>query len=148
MSIYVRDAAGSRKKIGGVGLPGPAATINGVNTLTVTGGRNIDLEQSGTDLTVHALVPGQNLLRNADFRQPVNRNGRGEYVGSWSWAIDGWTVVDQSKLAVKDGYLHFSFSKLNPWFLAQTAGVGVADGDTYTFSVFYKSDCKVRLVLD
>ena len=45
MSIYVRDAAGSRKKIGGVGLPGPAATINGVNTLTVTGGRNIDLEE-------------------------------------------------------------------------------------------------------
>ena len=96
MSIYVRDAAGSRKKIGGVGLPGPAATINGVNTLTVTGGRNIDLEQSGTDLTVHALVPGQNLLRNADFRQPVNRTGNmsgaghGPSMGGQLWTSPSW----------------------------------------------------------
>jgi len=52
MSIYVRDAAGSRKKIGGVGLPGPAATINGVNTLTVTAGDHIKLDQADGELKI------------------------------------------------------------------------------------------------
>ena len=52
MSIYVRDAAGSRKKIGGVGLPGPAATINGMNTLTVTAGDHIKLDQADGELKI------------------------------------------------------------------------------------------------
>ena len=52
MSIYVRDAAGSRKKIAGVGLPGPAATINGMNTLTVTAGDHIKLDQADGELKI------------------------------------------------------------------------------------------------
>lgn len=52
MSIFAVDKDGNRRKIAGAGLPGPAATINGVNALTVTAGDHIKLNQTNGELKI------------------------------------------------------------------------------------------------
>ena len=43
---------------GAPGAPGAAATINGVNALTLAAGENVELEQSGSTLTISASAGG------------------------------------------------------------------------------------------
>lgn len=71
------------------GDPGPAATINGVNTLTIKSGDNVTLKQEGAELEIGAVVPGKILNINGDFRKPVNRNGQAKYTG-YRYTIDAW----------------------------------------------------------
>lgn len=44
---------------GAPGAPGAAATINGVNALTLAAGENVELEQSGSTLTISASAGGR-----------------------------------------------------------------------------------------
>lgn len=100
---------GPRGKQGVQGNPGPAATINGVNALTITAGDNITLKQEGSALEIGAVVPGKSLIINGDFRKPVNRNGKGEYLGNGAYCIDRWFrgYSDNAKLTIEDGYIKF-----------------------------------------
>ena len=52
MGVWATNSKGQRYKIAGVGLPGPAATINGMNTLTVTAGDHIKLDQADGELKI------------------------------------------------------------------------------------------------
>ena len=92
------------------GDPGPAATINGVNTLTIKSGDNVTLKQEGAELEIGAVVPGKNLLINSDFRRPVNRNGKTEYLSEWTYSIDQWLLPSGSTLSIHDGYISLTFS--------------------------------------
>lgn len=84
MSIYVRDAAGNRHKIAGVGLPGPAG--KSAYQYAVEGGF------SGTEEEFRAVVgvrSNPNLLKNWYFADPINQRGQNVYTIT-GYAIDGW----------------------------------------------------------
>lgn len=104
---------------GDQGIQGPAgasATINGVNSLTLTAGDNIELDQQGgtatlsvpTDATPTAgstkpvqsggvaealnAKPNRNLLDNWYFLDPVNQRGQLSYTSTlnYEYSIDRW----------------------------------------------------------
>ena len=50
-------APGAQGPTGADGAPGAAATINGVNALTLQGGSNVTLNQSGSTVTINAKAP-------------------------------------------------------------------------------------------
>ena len=85
MSIYVRDAAGNRHKIAGVGLPGPAG--KSAYQYAVEGGF------SGTEEEFRAVVgvrSNPNLLDNWYFADPINQRGQTEYTENEQYTIDRW----------------------------------------------------------
>lgn len=84
MSIYVRDAAGNRQKIAGVGLPGPAG--KSAYQYAVEGGF------SGTEEEFRAVVgvrSNPNLLDNWYFADPINQRGQNVYT-TIGFTIDRW----------------------------------------------------------
>lgn len=84
MSIYVRDAAGNRQKIAGVGLPGPAG--KSAYQYAVEGGF------SGTEEEFRAVVgvrSNPNLLDNWYFAGPINQRGQNVYTTT-GFTIDRW----------------------------------------------------------
>ena len=57
-----------------------------------------------------------NLLRNWDFRNPVNRNGQTEYIGSGS-TIDQWFIRNDSSLKLHQNAVVFTNTSINDnWF--------------------------------
>ena len=77
------------------------------NTLTGTTGQVVGFGADGTAQT----VPGwsnPNLLINADFRNPVNRNGKTSYSGGGP-TIDGWQAYAGAPVvSLEDGAIKFS----------------------------------------
>ncbi len=78
--------------------------------LTIKSGANVTLKQEGAELEIGAVVPGKNLLINSDFRRPVNRNGKTEYLSEWTYSIDQWLLPGGSTLSIHDGYISLTFS--------------------------------------
>lgn len=99
-------ATGATGVTGPQGPQGPAgtsATINGLPAITITSGPNVELKQEGSALEIGALVPGKQLLINADFRNPVNQRGKTEYVGR-GYGIDMWySNADALTVTVENG---------------------------------------------
>lgn len=102
MSIYVKDADGNRKKVAGIGLPGP--TGKSAYQYAVEGGF------SGTEDEFKALIgvrSNTNLLDNGNFADPVNQKGKEEYT-SIGYTIDRWHLDVESeaaKLQIMDGFV-------------------------------------------
>lgn len=87
MSIYVKDAAGNRTKIAGIGLPGPVG--KSAYQYAVEGGF------SGTEAEFRALMgvhSNENLLDNWYFPDPINQRGQEEYTGRRIYCIDRWAL--------------------------------------------------------
>lgn len=103
MSIYVRDAAGNRQKIAGVGLPGPAG--KSAYQYAVEGGF------SGTEEEFRAVVgvrSNPNLLDNWYFVDPINQRGQIKYTddrNSGVYSIDRWEVGWLGTIEVHDGFI-------------------------------------------
>lgn len=103
MSIYVRDAAGNRQKIAGVGLPGPAG--KSAYQYAVEGGF------SGTEEEFRAVVgvrSNPNLLDNWYFADPINQRGQIKYTddrNSGVYSIDRWEVGWLGTIEVHDGFI-------------------------------------------
>lgn len=123
------------------GEPGPAATINGVNTLTITAGDNVTLKQEGSALEIGAVVPGKNLLLNWDFRNPVNRNGKTEYT-MVGYTIDRWrlnlsTYNAYTMILSPEGYveLHQNINDTSSIIEQHVKSDASMLGKTVTFSV-------------
>lgn len=130
------------------GDPGPAATINGVNALTIKAGDSITLKQEGSALEIGAVVPGKNLLINSDFRRPVNRNGKREYTGS-GYSIDCWFIGGNRKIIVEAGYVRIQRTgTANNAAFEQRISSDAYAGLTVTLSILYRtSESNIRLGL-
>jgi len=104
MSIIVRDKAGNRQKIAGVGMPGPAG--KSAYQYAADGGF------AGTEAEFSALLGQQsnpNLLDNWYFLDPVNQRGQTEYTGT-GYMIDRWFQGAASRprfkaILIKNGIL-------------------------------------------
>lgn len=62
------------------------------------------------DITNGVDITGKNLLYNADFRDPVNRNGKQSYDQGNQGTIDGWFMTENigtGKFTVGDGFIRF-----------------------------------------
>lgn len=82
-----------------------------------------------------------NLLINSDFRKPVNRNGKTEYIGS-TYSIDRWVVANSaSRIATEDGFVRLdTASKGFGRSIKQTVeDASQLYGKTVTFSCLAKS---------
>jgi len=84
------------------GPPGAPAVVNGSNTLTIAAGEKIELEQSGDTLTIDCTASSRSILINADFRRPVNRNGKTRYTES-GYTIDRWKIANGGLSLGDDG---------------------------------------------
>lgn len=128
------------------GDPGPAATINGVNTLTIKSGDNVTLKQEGAELEIGAVVPGKNLLINSDFRRPVNRNGKTEYTvtnsGQIIYTVDRWRVINRSTILIAADGLLFQDAGQDEWTNFNHPFHGLKNGETYTISLLYTASTK------
>lgn len=99
-------------------------------------------------------IPGQNILRNWDFRKPVNRNGLNEYTvdtgASSRYVIDNWQLAGGGKLQISDGRLTMKRSGtfLN---LQQNINAGEAEkygGETIIISMLMSGHANLVLGLN
>ena len=96
------------------GPAGAAATINGVNALTVEGSDTVDATMSGNALTLKAKGwSNEQLLVNAYWASKetiINQRGETSYRGPWKYyGIDRWYGTNTSlTISVEDGYVHYS----------------------------------------
>ena len=75
------------------GQPGQVVGLDeqGARALMLTRGRNVILEQGRSELTIHAVAPGKNLLHNWYFTAPINQRGQAEYSNTdLAYTIDRW----------------------------------------------------------
>lgn len=127
------------------GPAGQAATINGQTALNILEGRNIELSQKGTDLTINADVPGKQLLINWDFRRPVNRNGQTEY-GGGQYGIDKWRAPYKGTVALGDGFI--SINGVGQNYLMQFAEYNdIRPGSPFTVSMLAKRVAGTRATI-
>lgn len=127
MSIYVRDAAGNRTKIAGVGLPGPAG--KSAYQYAVEGGF------SGTEEEFRAVVgmrSNDSLLDNANFRYPINQRGKTEYTAD-GYCIDRWKNI-LCKCTLQPGGIK----------LTKTSGVDYASFQQFLPRTFDENDNTVH----
>lgn len=158
MSIYVKDADGNRKKVAGIGLPGPAGksayqyAVEGGFTGTEDEFRA--LMGTGPWVPEKGFVPASNhnLLDNAYWASKdciINQKGKEEYTGP-GFVIDRWWASSGLIITLEYGWLKLH----NPG----TAGIKIfmqrTDPSEYdalvgsraTISVLYKCDtsgCKM-----
>ena len=141
MSIYVRDAAGNRQKIAGVGLPGPAG--KSAYQYAVEGGF------SGTEEEFRAVVgvrSNPNLLDNWYLADPINQRGQTEYTGE-GYTIDRWLKWSEGSLEVVSGGIKLHANNSTVVF-AQICGENTAElvGQTATLSILFE-DVKGTFVI-
>ncbi len=147
MSIIVRDKDGNRKKIAGVGLPGPA----GKSAYQYA----VEAGFTGTEAEFAALVgwiSNPNLLINWDFRHPVNRNGKSSYTtnpGAPIYSIDRWKIWGQTRttdtLVINEGYITFK-TNVYGGFLQYIESKGLG-GCNLNFSILCRSTSPVKFWL-
>ena len=89
-------------------------------------------------------IIGKNLLINADFRAPVNRNGKTEYSVSGYGAIDNWVLsenIGTANVRIGDGYITFPAN--GGLILSQKLGTSLSNyiyGKDVTISCMTTSD--------
>ena len=83
---------------------------------------------------------GENILINADFRRPVNRNGLSSYNSS-GYTIDRWMhSIDIGTISLDpDGGLIFDASNHAITFYQRILDIAPLIGNTLTLSVYYKA---------
>lgn len=86
MSIYVKDADGNRKKVAGIGLPGPVG--KSAYQYAVDGGFTGTEEQFAS---LQAGMSNPNLLDNGYFAGPVNQREQTSY-SERGYIIDRWIL--------------------------------------------------------
>jgi len=91
------------------GLPGQVVGFGaeGVATVTFHAGNNVEVKQSGSDLTISAAANHRNLLDNWYFLDPINQRGQTEYTGA-VYTIDRWNTWGNIKVVLSDGGLLLS----------------------------------------
>lgn len=123
--------------------PAHAEMFNGVFQQLIDNTAAVKRMAEGTQETLEREISNPNLLENWDFRNPVNRNGKGEYTES-GITIDKWELARrnyESSVLVNEGDVTFritnSSSLGNPPFFGtyKTREVGKA---TYTISLLVK----------
>lgn len=95
----------------------------------------LPVEKGGTGGTIWPSNP--NLIINGDFRNPVNRNGKMEYIvaGGTVHTIDLHTLVNRGKIALTDEGIVFQPTTSSTAFNSQIPGLLPGE---YTFSVLTK----------
>lgn len=79
-----------------------------------------------------------NLLKNWDFRQPVNQRGQTEYTG-YGYCIDMW-ILDDTTLTIKDGYISTTYNNSDPAKNQMIQRTEITRGNiNYTMSVALKN---------
>lgn len=132
MSIYVRDAAGNRQKIAGVGLPGPAG--KSAYQYAVEGGF------SGTEEEFRAVVgvrSNPNLLDNWYLADPINQRGQTEYIG-FVYTIDRWGTEGATIKVGDDGLQLENPSEGAVQFVTNFEASRLIDNQVYTASLLAK----------
>lgn len=132
MSIYVRDAAGNRHKIAGVGLPGPAG--KSAYQYAVEGGF------SGTEEEFRAVVgvrSNPNLLDNWYFADPINQRGQTEYI-DFGYTIDRWATEGAAIKVGDDGLQLENPSEGAVQFVTNFEASRLIDNQVYTASLLAK----------
>ena len=127
MSIYVRDAAGNRTKIAGVGLPGPAG--KSAYQYAVEGGFSGTVEEFRA---VVGMRSNDSLLDNANFRYPINQRGKTEYTAD-GYCIDRWKNI-LCKCTLQPGGIK----------LTKTSGVDYASFQQFLPRTFDENDNTVH----
>lgn len=143
MSIYVKDADGNRKKVAGVGLPGPAG--KSAYQYAVEGGF------TGTEDEFRALMgvrSNPNLLDNGHFLDPINQMGQTEYTKA-GYGIDRWKLSGDGQISVTDagvvisagasGYADFSQNVENysDFFAKSFLISAMIDDDVYSLQFVF-----------
>lgn len=88
------------------------------------------------------LVSNHNLLINWDFRNPVNRNGKTEYIGSNIYNIDCWknSAGDSSKTEILDNGIKFTNTAQSNMFRQDINNPTRFIGETLTLSFLAESE--------
>lgn len=96
---------------------------------------------------VDLIIPGQNILLNADFRRPVNRQGKLEYAGS-GYAIDRWYSQQRNaKLTVMNNCIRLENTTANTYsaILQNIDNPNAYLGKQITISLLYELEDGVNV---
>lgn len=96
---------------------------------------------------VDLIIPGQNILLNADFRRPVNRQGKVEYIGS-GYAIDRWYSQQRNaKLTVVNNCIRLENTTANTYsaILQNIDNPNAYLGKQITISLLYELEDGVNV---
>lgn len=80
--------------------PAHAEMFNGVFQQLIDNTAAVKRMAEGTQETLEREISNPNLLENWDFRNPVNRNGKGEYTGKGVWTADRWITSGNQGIKV------------------------------------------------
>lgn len=123
--------------------PAHAEMFNGVFQQLIDNTAAVKRMAEGTQETLEREISNPNLLENWDFRNPVNRNGKGEYTGSYIWTIDRWILrgSNTTKLIIQKGSLGISNSGNEHYGVNQNIkdGPQVLAGKTVTISAIVRN---------
>ena len=123
--------------------PAHAEMFNGVFQQIIDNTAAVKRMAEGTQETLEREISNPNLLENWDFRNPVNRNGKGEYTGSYIWTIDRWILrgSNTTKLIIQKGSLGISNSGNEHYGVNQNIkdGPQVLAGKTVTISAIVRN---------
>ena len=88
-----------------------------------------------------------NLLRNWDFRNPVNRNGQTEYIGSGS-TIDQWFIRNDSSLKLHQNAVVFTNTSINDnWFYQKFEQPEIFRGKVLTGTALITANTDIEIIL-
>lgn len=146
--------------VGPKGDSGKDATINGVNTIEIKAGKNIQIKQDGNFLFISSSSSDDyNFLDNWDFRHPINQRAVSGTITSTGYFIDRWILTNGSVSLTKDGIIlngtikqivdtepddEFTASALTPNGLIDAT----YDVDSKTFSVTATGETIVAVALN
>lgn len=123
--------------------PAHAEMFNGVFQQLIDNTAAVKRMAEGTQETLEREISNPNLLENWDFRNPVNRNGKGEYTGNYIWTIDRWILrgSNTTKLIIQKGSLGISNSGNEHYGVNQNIkdGPQVLAGKTVTISAIVRN---------
>lgn len=94
--------------------PAHAEMFNGVFQQLIDNTAAVKRMAEGTQETLEREISNPNLLENWDFRNPVNRNGKEEYVGG-NANIDRWRIVQRNStvsISIDEGSVKFTNSNV------------------------------------
>lgn len=92
-------------------------------------------------------VSNQNMLDNADFRDPINQRGQTEYTEA-GYGIDRWILTGSLKLNVSDGCIRITKTVLsnNPYFTQKFENTHYLVGKQLTVSFLYRTNITARFI--
>ena len=132
-----KELDGKQKRL--TGQPGQLIGLDeqGARALVITSGRNVALEQGSSKLTIHALVPGKNLLDNWYFLAPINQRGQTEYSNTdLVYTIDRWLCGRANlKLNPAGAFISWNGSNESCCLMQRISGASLPYGTVVTASL-------------